>query len=205
MVQRAESLVGLFYFRTLYCFIRGATSRRGRLWYAVAVLACLLGMGSKEVMVSAPLMVLLYDRAFLSGSFAAAWRRRCGVYLALAGTWLLLAGLMAAAGDRGGVRSSENERSCGCIAVPSGAGVTRLAATIPVALTRIAAPSRSPSRTCDAASPVASGVRRSFTSPPCIKITLGQLQPSAAALFAPYSLNCLKVIQIAVALFCDRG
>ena len=84
IVQRAESLVGLFYLLTLYCFIRGATWGRGRYWYAAAVLACLLGMASKEVMVSAPLIVLLYDRAFLAGSLREAWRRRYGFYLALA-------------------------------------------------------------------------------------------------------------------------
>ncbi len=102
IVQRAESLVALFYLLTLYCFIRGATSGRGRFWYAAAVLACLLGMASKEVMVSAPLMVLLYDRAFLAGSFREAWRRRYGVYLALASTWVLLGWLVIVAGGRGG-------------------------------------------------------------------------------------------------------
>ena len=59
-------------------------------------------MASKEVMVSAPLMVLLYDRAFLAGSFREALRRRRGVYLALAATWLLLGWLVIAAGNRGG-------------------------------------------------------------------------------------------------------
>ena len=38
-------------------------------WYAAAVLACLLGMATKEVMVTAPLVVLLFDRTFLAGSF----------------------------------------------------------------------------------------------------------------------------------------
>ena len=102
IVQRAESLVGMFYLLTLYCFIRGATSGGGRYWYAAAVLACLLGMASKEVMVSAPLMVLLYDRAFLAGSFREAWRRHYGVYLALASTWLLSGWLVVVAGSRGG-------------------------------------------------------------------------------------------------------
>src|SRR5580704_18515542 len=60
--QRAESLVGLFYFLTLYCFIRGESSARAGCWYGGAVLACLLGMASKEVMASAPLIVLLFDR-----------------------------------------------------------------------------------------------------------------------------------------------
>ena len=102
IAERAESLAGLFYLLTLYCFIRGAMPGGRRAWYAAAVTACLLGMASKEVMVSAPLMVLLYDRAFLAGSFREAWRRRRGVYLALAATWLLLGWLVIAAGNRGG-------------------------------------------------------------------------------------------------------
>ena len=68
-----------------------------------SALACLLGMASKEVMVSAPLIVLLYDRTFLAGSFREAWRRRCGLYLALAGTWLLLGWLVISTGNRGGI------------------------------------------------------------------------------------------------------
>ena len=71
-------------------------------WYAVSFLACLLGMASKEVMVSAPVILLIFDRTFLSGSFRAAWRQRRGLYLALAGTWLLLAWLVFSAGNRGG-------------------------------------------------------------------------------------------------------
>ena len=35
-----------------------------RLWTAIAVLACALGMGCKESMVTAPVMVLVYDVAF---------------------------------------------------------------------------------------------------------------------------------------------
>ncbi|HTB79396.1 MAG TPA: tetratricopeptide repeat protein [Opitutaceae bacterium] len=119
IVQRTESIVSLFYLLTLYCFIRGAEnpgaaapgekavnpgSGSGRRvgWHALAVLACLLGMGSKEVMVSAPLMVLLYDRTFLSGSFRAAWHRHGATYLGLAGTWLLLAGLVVHSGGSRG-------------------------------------------------------------------------------------------------------
>ncbi len=47
-------------------------------------------MASKEVMVSAPLIVLLYDRIFFTGSFGETLRRRWGLYLALAATWLVL-------------------------------------------------------------------------------------------------------------------
>jgi protein O-mannosyl-transferase len=104
VIQRAESLMGLFYLLTLYCFIRGsaAQTRRPRLWYALAVASCLLGMGTKEVMVSAPLVVFLYDRTFLAGSFAGAWRARRRVYAGLAATWLVLPFLVFSTHGRGG-------------------------------------------------------------------------------------------------------
>jgi tetratricopeptide (TPR) repeat protein len=102
VVQRAESLMGLLFLLTLYGFIRATDSpRRGR-WLALSVAACAAGMATKEVMVAAPLLVLLYDRMFGSGDFRTAWRRRRGYYLALAGTWLLLAALVATAGNRAG-------------------------------------------------------------------------------------------------------
>ena len=94
VVQRAESIMGLFYLLTLYCFIRGVESRVPRVWYGLSVVACALGMASKEVMASAPLMVLLYDRAFLSRSFREAWRRRRPLYLGLSATWILLGYLL---------------------------------------------------------------------------------------------------------------
>ena len=105
LVQRAESLMGLFYLLTLYCFIRGAgaDNPHPRRWFALGVAACLLGMGTKEVMATAPLMVLLYDRTFVGGSFREAWRRHGRFHLALAATWLLLALLVASTGwNRGG-------------------------------------------------------------------------------------------------------
>jgi len=49
-------------------------------------------------MVTAPLLVLLYDRMFLAGSFAEAWRRRWALYLGLAVTWGLLAYLVLSTG-----------------------------------------------------------------------------------------------------------
>jgi len=123
IVQRAESLAGLFYLLTLYCVIRGVGTvpffarskptspgtlvgekgdcppgRRSWLWYAAALLACLLGMATKEVVITAPLTVLLYDRTFLAGSFAEAVRRRWRLYAGLAATWGLLAYLVFSTG-----------------------------------------------------------------------------------------------------------
>jgi tetratricopeptide (TPR) repeat protein len=104
VVQRTEVLMGLFYLATLYAAIRAMGSVRPGPWKIAATLACLAGMGTKEVMVSAPLMVFLYDRTFVAGSFRAAWKERRWFYLSLAMTWVLLAWLVLGGGgaDRGG-------------------------------------------------------------------------------------------------------
>lgn len=90
LVQRAESMMGLFYLLTLYCVIRGGTSSRRSGWFVGAVVACALGMGSKGVAVTAPAMVLLHDRVFLARSWAELLRRRWVLYVALASTGLIL-------------------------------------------------------------------------------------------------------------------
>jgi protein O-mannosyl-transferase len=102
VVQRAEALAALFFVLTLYAFIRSLQSARPRGWQVAAVLSCALGMATKETMVSAPLIVLLYDRAFAAGSFGRAWRARTGLYLGLAATWLLLVMLVGSTHGRGG-------------------------------------------------------------------------------------------------------
>jgi protein O-mannosyl-transferase len=94
IIQRTEALMGLFYLLTLYCLVAGAeaSTPRGRfLWYGGAVLCCALGMLSKEVMVTAPLLALLYDRVYLASSWREVVRRRFPLYLGLAASWLLLA------------------------------------------------------------------------------------------------------------------
>jgi tetratricopeptide (TPR) repeat protein len=59
-------------------------------------------MATKEVMVSAPIIVLFYDRTFLANDFKSAWRSRRVYYIGLASTWLLLACLVHSTQDRGG-------------------------------------------------------------------------------------------------------
>ena len=98
VIQRAESIMGLFYLLTLYGFIRAAASPRPQRWSWLGVGACALGMASKEVMVSAPLMVLLYDRTFVSGSFRESWQRRWPLYLGLSATWILQGLMVVSAG-----------------------------------------------------------------------------------------------------------
>lgn len=106
VVQRAESLMGLFYLLTMYCFARYAkTDGTGRRWpwATLSVLACGLGMATKEVMVSAPVITLLYDRTFAAGSFSAAWEKRRAYYSCLAASWLVLGlCLLRGGGNRGG-------------------------------------------------------------------------------------------------------
>ncbi len=98
VTQRTESLMALFYLLTLYCAIRAREEARGGLWTLAAVVASALGMASKETMVTAPLMVVLYDRVFPADG--SSLRRRLPLYAGLAATWVLLAALMA-----GGPRS----------------------------------------------------------------------------------------------------
>jgi len=83
ITQRTESMMALCYLATLYCAIRG--------WTTASIACCALGMASKESMVTAPLIVVLYDRVFRYDSFARAWRERRLLYGGLAATWVLLA------------------------------------------------------------------------------------------------------------------
>jgi len=88
--QRAESLMGLFCFMTMYCFVIGSQSRNGGSWYTASIVACALGMATKPIMVMTPILILLYDRFFLAGTFGNALRSRWSVYLGLATTWFVL-------------------------------------------------------------------------------------------------------------------
>ncbi len=112
IAQRTESLCGLFYLLTLYAFARAAlpavqppprwSALTPTRWLALSVVSSALGMATKEVMVTAPVLVFLFDRTFVARSFAAAWRARRIYYVALAATWLgLLALLFLGSGARG--------------------------------------------------------------------------------------------------------
>ena len=97
--QRAESLMALFLLLTLYGFIRATTSASPARWHWLSVICCFCGMATKEVMVTAPVMVLLYDRVFCAPSFGSALGKRRWYYGALVSSWLLLAYLMGPTGN----------------------------------------------------------------------------------------------------------
>ncbi len=103
IVQRAESMMGLFYLLTLYFFIHGVQSNTPIRWQVASVLACLLGTVSKEVIVSAPVITFLYDRTFVADSFSETWKKRWPFYLSLGATWIVLGySVLSAGGNRGG-------------------------------------------------------------------------------------------------------
>ena len=67
VVQRVEVLMGMFYLLTLYCSIRARSAEGSAApvsWSVAAVVSCALGMGSKEVMATAPIVVFLWDFVF---------------------------------------------------------------------------------------------------------------------------------------------
>ena len=102
IIQRAESLAALMYLLTLWFFIRAMEPGASPRWLAAAWGCCLVGMTAKETMVSAPVMVLLYDRLFVAESWRELWERRRTFYFALVLSWALLAWLIIETGGRGG-------------------------------------------------------------------------------------------------------
>jgi tetratricopeptide (TPR) repeat protein len=97
VTQRSTAFLALFYLLTIYCANRSATARAGGRWAAAAVICCAGGMLSKESMVTAPVMVVLYDRVFLFDSWKALAARRRHLYGGLAACWALLAFVIASA------------------------------------------------------------------------------------------------------------
>ena len=85
--QRTEALMGLMYLLTIYGFIRGIQTQKVG-WYSLSLISCVLGVLSKEVIVTAPVLVLLYDRTFFAGSFKGALKVRWKYYIALASSWI---------------------------------------------------------------------------------------------------------------------
>lgn len=75
LYQRLESLMGMFYLLTLYCFIRYTESYR-LAWSAASVACCLLATETKEVAVTAPLMIVWYDSVFVARDVRELLRRR---------------------------------------------------------------------------------------------------------------------------------
>ncbi len=88
-IQRTELLMGFFFLLTLYCAIRFFEPPGRRGWCAAALIAFVLGLGSKEVIAVAPAIVLVYDWLFWSTSLADVLRRHRALYLGFAVSFVL--------------------------------------------------------------------------------------------------------------------
>ncbi len=98
ITQRTELLMSFFFLATLYTARRAwdAETRRTKFaWQFICVLCCGLGMASKEVMVVAPLMVVLYDLAIMNRPLSKIREQRLPLYVSLVSTWIVLAALLA--------------------------------------------------------------------------------------------------------------
>ncbi len=86
VIQRCESMMGMFFLLAMYTFVRASQAKKGKwLWYTATTLCVFLGMGAKEVIVMAPFVILAYDWVFLSeGSLKRILKERWPVYIGLA-------------------------------------------------------------------------------------------------------------------------
>ena len=97
--QRSEVAMMLCLLLTLYGAQRSWSG--GRSWVVLSIAACWLGVGSKETMVAAPVLVLAHDALFGAGSVGAALARRRGLYAGLFASWVGLAALVVHSGAHG--------------------------------------------------------------------------------------------------------
>jgi Flp pilus assembly protein TadD len=99
IIQRCESMMGLFFLLTFYCTIRSWQSSRSGIWQGAAVLSFVLGMGSKEVIAVAPPLLLAYDVIFIHSRLGDAIRKSWPLYASLA-SGLLLLGMLLITGSQ---------------------------------------------------------------------------------------------------------
>ena len=93
--QRCESLAALFYLLTLYSFIRAVPSNQNK-WLILSVLSFSCGILCKEIIITVPCIILLYDVIFISGNLNLALKSRWKYYTLLCVNWLPLAYLLKA-------------------------------------------------------------------------------------------------------------
>ncbi len=87
VIQRSESLMGLFYLLSLYCAARGATGGRAWFWFAAATFSCWLAVGTKESAVTIPVVTLILHRAFLTRTWSQLLRHQTPLFIGLMSSW----------------------------------------------------------------------------------------------------------------------
>jgi tetratricopeptide (TPR) repeat protein len=90
VIQRAESMMGMFFLIAFYCWLRGSTGGRPWLWLPLAVGFFFLSCQTKEVAIVWPILVLAFDRIYLSEGWLKVAKRRWWAYVGLAAVWVWL-------------------------------------------------------------------------------------------------------------------
>lgn len=92
-VQRLESLMALCFLGCLYALLRSVDSLQPRWWQLAAIAAMMLGVLTKEVMITCLPVAMFFDRAFVARSWRGVWDRRafyCLLTLPLAWTFITM-------------------------------------------------------------------------------------------------------------------
>ena len=119
IAQRTELMMAFFMLAAFVCLLRAGTSEederldesghsRAALWSLLAVFCGVLATLCKETAAVLPLLLLLFDRAFIAGSFREAWRRRKGLHLGGLAV-IAVAVVIAMGGHRGGLETGNLE------------------------------------------------------------------------------------------------
>ncbi len=83
---RPSGLAGLFYFLSLLFFILGSLKRSSRkifhfIFYAASLISFFLAVLSKEIAITLPAIIIIYDLCFMRGPKWSSFRSRLGFYL----------------------------------------------------------------------------------------------------------------------------
>lgn len=88
IVQRAESLAGMFYILGLLSYVKSTVTNR-KIWRIILICTCVCGMLSKPTFVTFPLMVVFYDCFIISGGVRETFKSRLNIFKILFLTWLI--------------------------------------------------------------------------------------------------------------------
>jgi len=113
IAQRTELMMAFFVMAAFACLLRSARHDRadgaegdpgssGLVWPLGAVVCGVLAALCKETAAVLPVLLLLFDRAFVAGSFKQAWRRRKLLHLGGIAV-IAVAGVLGLGGHRGGL------------------------------------------------------------------------------------------------------
>lgn len=83
ITQRFQSMMGMFYFLTVYASIRYFQNDEKRYWMYLAILCAICGSATKQDIIVMPFVVLALDRLFFSTTFKQVWQQHKWLYAGL--------------------------------------------------------------------------------------------------------------------------